>query len=135
MPFVKTDEVIGHGKKIKITLVMLTGMIILLFTGKVNAGYISQSTGTNGYSLVGLNVLNVTFHASGYSYTNSGSVSNMYFTDWAWWPNTISNRSTWKSHIPYGQRANGSVLIGVGVNSPWGAVNLWGGQHYYSLDF
>lgn len=70
-------------KKYKKALVMLTGMIILLFTGKVNAGYVSKSTGTNGYSLVGLDVLNVTFHASGYSYANSGSVSNMYFTDWS----------------------------------------------------
>ena len=119
-------------KKIKITLVMLTGMIILLFTGKVNAGYISQSTGTNGYSLVGLNVLNVTFHASGYSYTYSGSVSNMYFTDWAWWPNTISNRSTWKSYIPCGRGANGSILIGVRVNSPCGAVNLLGAALLFS---
>ena len=47
----------------------------------------------------------------------------------------ISNRLPWKLHVPYDQRANGTVLIGVGVNYPWGAVNLWGGQHYYSLDF
>lgn len=59
----------------------------------------------------------------------------MYFTDWAWFPNTISDRKTWISSIPYGQRANGSVLIGVGVNSPWGAVNLFGGQKYLSIDF
>ena len=122
-------------KKYKKALVMLTGMIILLFTGKVNAGYVSKSTGTNGYSLVGLNVLNVTFHASGYSYANSGSVSNMYFTDWSQWSKTISNRLPWKLHVPCGRGANGSILIGVRVNSPWGAVNLWGGQHYYSLDF
>lgn len=96
---------------------------------------VSKSSYLEGYSLVGLNVLNVTFHASGYSYSYSGSVSNMYFTDWAWFPNTISNRSTWKSSIPYGQRANGTVQMGVGVNSPWGAVNLWGGQYYFSLDF
>ena len=118
----------------KIVAVVFT-ILLLTFSSQVYAGYVSKSSYLEGYSLVGLNVLNVTFHASGYSYSYSGSVSNMYFTDWAWFPNTISNRSTWKSSIPYGQRANGTVQIGVGVNSPWGAVNLWGGQYYFSLDF
>ena len=118
----------------KIVVVVFT-ILLLTFSSQVHADYVSKSSSLDGYSLAGLNVLNVTFNASGYSNTYSGSVSNMYFTDWAWFPNTISNRSTWKSSIPYGQRANGTVHIGVGVNSPWGAVNLWGGQYYFSLDF
>lgn len=122
-------------KIMKKIIVVVFAIPWLTFLSQVHADYVSQSSSLDGYSLVGLNVLNVTFNASGYSDTYSGSVSNMYFTDWAWFPNTISNRSTWTSSIPYGQRANGTVYIGVGVNSPWGAVNIWGGQNYFSLDF
>lgn len=112
-------------KIMKKIIVVVFAIPWLTFLSQVHADYVSKSSSLDGYSLVGLNVLNVTFNASGYSDTYSGSVSNMYFTNWAWFPNTISNRSTWKSSIPYGQRANGTVHIGVGVNSPWGAVNLW----------
>lgn len=112
-------------KIMKKIIVVVFAIPWLTFLSQVHADYVSKHSTLDGYSLVGLNVLNVTFNASGYSDTYSGSVSNMYFTDWAWFPNTISNRSTWKSSIPYGQRANGTVHIGVGVNSPWGAVNLW----------
>lgn len=112
-------------KIMKKIIVVVFAIPWLTFLSQVHADYVSKYSTLDGYSLVGLNVLNVTFNASGYSDTYSGSVSNMYFTDWAWFPNTISNRSTWKSSIPYGQRANGTVHIGVGVNSPWGAVNLW----------
>lgn len=122
-------------KIMKKIIVVVFAIPWLTFLSQVHADYVSKYSTLDGYSLVGLNVLNVTFNASGYSDTYSGSVSNMYFTDWAWFPNMISNRSTWKSSIPYGQRANGTVHIGVGVNSPWGAVNLWGGQNYFSLDF
>lgn len=118
----------------KIVVAIFTS-VVLAFSSQVHAGYVSKSSSLNGYSLLGLNVLNVTFNTSGYSDASSGSVSNMYFTDWAWFPNTISNRSTWKSSIPYGQGASGTVQIGVGINSPWGAVNLWGGQDYFSLNF
>ncbi|MER0123616.1 hypothetical protein ABPH35_00045 [Streptococcus sp. ZJ93] len=121
-------------KRVKVVLVALS-FLTLLFTSTVSAGFVTYSQPLDGYSLVGLHVLNVTFHASGYSNSDSGSVTNMYFTDWTIFPNTISNRSTWKSSLPYGQRANGSVIIGAGINSPWGAVNLWEGQHYFSLDF
>ena len=105
----------------KIVVAIFTS-VVLAFSSQVHAGYVSKSSSLNGYSLLGLNVLNVTFNTSGYSDASSGSVSNMYFTDWAWFPNTISNRSTWKSSIPYGQGANGTVQIGVGINSPWGML-------------
>ncbi|MGT2799711.1 hypothetical protein [Streptococcus marmotae] len=121
-------------KRIKVVLLVLS--FLTMFIGsRVSAGFETHYQTLDGHSLVGLHVLNVTFHASGYSNSNSGSVTNMYFTDWTIFPNTISNRSTWKSSIPYGERANGSVIIGAGVNSPWGAVNLWEGQHYFSIDF
>ena len=73
----------------KIVVAIFTS-VVLAFSSQVHAGYSSL----NGYSLLDLNVLNVTFNTSGYSDASSGSVSNMYFTDWAWFPNTISNRST-----------------------------------------
>lgn len=122
------------------TRIFTTILVLSCFMGlglgtRNDAAYRSKQASIDGYSLVGLHVLNVTLHASGYSEARSGSVSNVYFTDWAWWPNTISNHATWVSHIPFGQRANGSVLIGVGINSPWGAVNLFGGQRYLSIDF
>ena len=89
-------------KTMKNIIVVVFAIPWLTFLSQVHADYVSKSSSLDGYSLVGLNVLNVTFNASGYSDTYSGSVSNMYFTDWAWFPNTISNRSTWKSSIPYG---------------------------------
>lgn len=122
-------------RKYKKYMLILMAVATLVGIPTANAGYVSDSRAINGYSLVGLHVLNVTFHASGYSYSRSGSVSNMYFTDWAWFPNTVSSRSTWKSSIPYGEKANGTVYIGVGLNSPWGVANLWGGQHYFSINF
>lgn len=122
-------------KKFSLKAILIALLVICFQAQPVSAGYVNATRYINGYSLAGLHVLNVTFHASGYSNPTSGSVTNMYFTDWAWFPNTISDRKTWTSSIPYGQRANGSVLIGVGVNSPWGAVNLFGGQKYLSIDF
>lgn len=120
-----------HIIKLVLALFLVSGLGVL----PIEAGFLTKSSELNGYSLVGLHVVNVTFHASGYSTANTGSVTNMYFTDWAWFPNTISSHVTWKSSIPKGQKANGTVRIGVGVNSPWGAVNLWGGQHYFGLYF
>lgn len=103
------------------TTILVLSFLIGLESGTLNdAAYRSKQASIDGYSLVGLHVLNVTLHASGYSEARSGSVRNVYFTEWAWWPNTISNHATWVSRIPFGQRANGSVLIGVGINFPWG---------------
>lgn len=117
------------------TLLCVMLLSFVLFNGTAKAGYKEKSITRTWNSAVGIKVVSVTFNASGYSYSKSGSVSNMYFNDWAIFPNTLSDRKTWTSSIPYGKRANGSILVGVGINSPWGAVNLWGGQQYFKLDF
>lgn len=108
-------------RKITVFIAVIFSGFLFLQTPPASAAYRHKTSYINGYAITGANVLNVTFHADGYSTATSGGVTNMYFTDWAWWPNTVSNRNTWKSSIPNGQRANGTVQIGVGINSPWGS--------------
>lgn len=122
-------------KKIFSLALVLMLLSLTFLNSDVEARYLEKSTTRTWHSLIGLKVVSVTFNASGYSYSKSGSVSDMYFTDWAIFPNTLSDRKTWSSEIPYGRRANGTILVGVGINSPWGGVNLSGGQEYFKLDF
>lgn len=111
---------------------VLATMMIGSFLRPVDAQFQQRINTFNGYSLIGLHVVQVNFHSYGHSYPGSGEVTDMYFDYWAWFPNSISNTWTWKSYHPYGQFANGSVDIGVGINSPFGMVGISSGRKVFS---
>lgn len=123
-------------KKLKLSLitsVLIFGLFLSSFA--VSASFVTRKQVLNGYSLIGLHVVNIEFNAQGYSYATTGFVTDMWFTYWAWFPNTISNDKTWKAYHPSGEYAKGSVDLGAGFNSPWGVIGVSTGRKYFSILF
>jgi len=124
--------------KKRITKILVGALLLVtLFPGQgVQAAYMSdRQAGMNGYSLVGINVFNFTLHASGYSYTNSGSVTAKWTTSWSIFPNNIQNETTWTEAFPRGMYAYGSFKNVIGVPSPWGAVGIGHNTQYLKITF
>ena len=107
-------------------------MVSLALFSPVNAQFQKRTNTFNGYSIIGLHVLHVSFHSMEYSWQRLGNVKDMYFEYWAWFPNSIRNAKTWKSYHPYGQYANGSVDIGAGLDSPFGAIDIFTQKKIFS---
>lgn len=103
----------------KIIVAVLVLLTLVIPAKPTEAAWVTKSVSHHYYSIVGLNVGGVTFYAEGESSATSGSVSNMWITDWTWWPNYIKDKSTWKSYYPKGQRANAQYTIGAGINTQW----------------
>lgn len=120
-------------KKYKIGLLFI--ILISLFTLNVKANYAHRTREVSRYSTLGLRVVHVVFHAEGYSTRYTGKVTNMYIKDNWIIPNTVSNKQTWKSERPWGERANASVEIGVGIPSPWGGINILSETEIMQIDF
>ena len=112
---------------------VMSGLLMMSVLSPVSAAFYSKTQTLNGYSLAGLHVLQINFKTQGHVYTNSGSVTDMYFDYWAWFPNTISNPSTWKAYHPRGQYARGSIDLGAGINSPWGVIGVSTGRKSFSI--
>lgn len=117
----------------KIGVTALASLMLMLSVSPISASFRSKTQTLNGYSLVGLHVMQINFKTQGYQYTNSGSVTDMYFDYWAWFPNTVSNGQTWKAHHPRGQYAKGTIDIGAGINSPWGVIGISTGRQSFSI--
>lgn len=47
-------------------------------------------------------------------------------------PNVIGATKTWVSKTPGGQRANGTIHFGVGVNTKYGIIGITGRKFYES---
>ena len=111
--------------------------ISVFFPSSVRAEYCSNITKSKvGYSLVGLEVLRQTLHASGYSTATSGCVTAKWWTtDRCYFPNSIQNERTWTEKIPNGEYACGSFGLIVGINSPWGVVSLKQNTYYLKILF
>lgn len=118
--------------KVSVFAIMLTA---LLRPMSVEASWMRKSQTLIGKSLVGLKVVQVDFYAEGYSYTNSGKVTDKWFDTWYIFPNTVSAVSTWTASHPRGEYARGSVRIGVGINSKYGVIGLAGGTKTFSILF
>ncbi|MGL5041930.1 MAG: hypothetical protein ACRC6X_02355 [Culicoidibacterales bacterium] len=128
-------------KKIKrrlflsLAIIIAGGIIQGIANNKLEALYMVKKASHDYHSLVGLNTASITLHAEGEAYVPQGRVDNMWITDWAWWPNYIEGKSTWKSSYPTGERANGQYTIGVGANTKWFAAILKAKTDYLALIF
>ena len=124
----------GERMNKRILLGIMAGVCAgVLLTSPVRAEYCSNITKSiRGYSVVGLEVMKETLHASGYSTALSGNVTAKWWTtDKCYFPNNIINEITWTEKVPNGEYACGSFKLIVGINSPWGIVSLK--QNTYTL--
>ncbi|MDT8717161.1 hypothetical protein IAI10_10885 [Clostridium sp. 19966] len=123
--------------RILTSLVLTFGIIIgQAVTANADGFYADQQATVQGYSAVGILVLQETLHADGYSYSNSGRVTDLWLTtDRCIFPNNVENEKTWKASYPTGQYAKGSFNNKIGIPSPWGAVGLGTSTQYMSILF
>ncbi len=121
----------------KIATMVLGGAVLLGNVMSVNAAYIADEKVTwKAYSLVGLNVVTETLHASGYSTSLSGDVTEVWLTtDRCYIFNEVADEKTWTAKHPYGEYAKGSFKVKVGVPSPWGTIGTSGTTHTLSILF
>lgn len=117
-------------------LVMTICFITTFGTPAKAAFYSDVTTSVQGYSVVGILVVQETLHADGYSSSSYGEVTDLWLTtDRCWFPNNVENERTWKAYYPTGQYAKGSFNNVIGVPSPWGAVGLGSSTQYMSILF
>ena len=116
---------------------VLAGLLLVGNTVGAKAAYYDDETLTwRGYSAVGLNVVTETLHASGYSTSSSGNVTDVWLTtDRCYICNEISNESTWTAKHPVGEYAKGSFKVKIGVPSPWGTIGTSGTTKTLSILF
>lgn len=109
----------------------------VIFSGLIKAEYCENITKSKlGYNIFGNVVMIETLHASGYSSALTGQVTSKWLTtDRCYFPNNIIEERTWVSSVSNGQYANGSFKVVLGVNSPWGIVNLSQKTYYLSILF
>ena len=115
------------------TIMMIFGLGII-FAAPVKAEYCSNITRSiTGYNIFGNLVMKETLHASGYSTALTGQVTAKWLTtDRCYFPNDIQQEITWTEKVSNGEYAWGSFKVVVGINSPWGVVNL--SQKTYSMN-
>lgn len=121
----------------KIAVMAMAGVLLLGSVMSVNAAYYGNVTNTwRGYSLFGINVVTETLHASGYSTSSSGSVTDVWLTtDRCYIFNEVADEKTWTAKCPYGEYAKGSFKVKVGVPSPWGTVGTSGTTYTLTILF
>lgn len=124
-------------KSKKIVSLILAVTMIMASVISVHAKYYSNLTVSwNGYSLVGLNVVKETLHASGYSYSSSGKVTDVWLTtDRCYITNEVTDEMTWTATHPVGEYARGSFKVKIGIPSPWGTIGTSGTTHTLSILF
>lgn len=115
----------------------MAGAMLFGSVMSVSAAYYKDYRNTwKGYSAVGLNVVTETLHASGYSTSTSGSVTDVWLTtDRCYIFNEVADEKTWTSKHPCGEYARGSFKVKIGIPSPWGTIGTSGTTHTLSILF
>lgn len=136
---VSVNTIMEKSKKLlkKVTVMAMTGVLLLGNIMSENAAYYDNyKLSWKGYSAVGLNVVTETLHASGYSYSSSGSVTDVWLTtDRCYIFNEVTDEKTWTSKHPNGEYAKVSFKVKIGVPSPWGTIGTSGTTRTLSILF
>lgn len=120
-----------------VAILMIVGTLLVgSLTSAYAAYYENLTVSMKGYSLVGLNVVTETLHASGYSTDTSGDVTDVWLTtDRCYVLNEVTDEKTWTAAHPVGEYAKGSFKVKIGVPTPWGTVGTSGTTHTLTILF